>query len=331
MKSAFPKALSIVLIFLFVSYVRTNAATCTASTGNWSTVSTWSCGHVPTCGDSLVIPANTDVTVDVQVDLSACASAVQINVFGTLTFATGDKMKLPCGSHVYVQPGGHVNPGNGGGNSNLINICGTDIWTASYGPVSGPTTIQCCNPLPIELIAFDAVQSGPGITISWSTASETNNDYFTLERSMDGNTFSEVARISGAGTSSVTNIYSLSDPDPEDGVNYYRLTQTDFDGSTKSYPLIEAVFDDKNSCELTISTDQNGDLIVGFPNCMLNSSPDLELVDLSGRIVFDVNPQLNDNGGFIYTITHNDKMKTGVYFVKVITNENVYSSEVISR
>ena len=68
--------------------------------------------------------------------------------------------------------------------------------------------------------------------LDWSTASERNNDYFTIERSASGQDFEEVARVDGAGNSVSTVNYTDRDPWPLPGTSFYRLRQTDFDGTT---------------------------------------------------------------------------------------------------
>lgn len=83
-------------------------------------------------------------------------------------------------------------------------------------------------PLPVELISSEAVCEGQSSILSWSTASELNNDYFTVEVSEDGVIWREYARIDGAGSSAAKKDYEHKLDDP---FNYVRLSQTDFDGT----------------------------------------------------------------------------------------------------
>jgi hypothetical protein len=85
------------------------------------------------------------------------------------------------------------------------------------------------NPLPIQLKSFEAKPLANKVDIQWVTASELNNDYFTLERSSDGQEFAEVVRIPGKGTKQSESVYSFLDERPIIGKSYYRLKQTDFD------------------------------------------------------------------------------------------------------
>jgi hypothetical protein len=92
------------------------------------------------------------------------------------------------------------------------------------------------NPLPIDLLSFEAKRSGNKVDVKWTTAAEVNNDFFTLERSSDGVSYSAIAFIQGAGNSSSAINYVHSDMSPLNGTSYYRLRQTDFDGTSKVYP-----------------------------------------------------------------------------------------------
>ena len=86
-------------------------------------------------------------------------------------------------------------------------------------------------PLPISLINFRAVTNSAGeVSIMWQTATETNNDFFTIERSRNTTDWEVVTRIPGAGNSQTVQTYSEVDPTPYPGLSYYRLKQTDFDG-----------------------------------------------------------------------------------------------------
>lgn len=86
------------------------------------------------------------------------------------------------------------------------------------------------NPLPVELVAFTAEALDAEVTLRWTTASEVNNDYFAVQRSQDAESWEEVTRVEGAGTTSEKHTYETVDGLPYTGVSYYRLKQTDFDG-----------------------------------------------------------------------------------------------------
>ena len=94
--------------------------------------------------------------------------------------------------------------------------------------------------LPIRLAHFYARAGNSQAFLSWRTATETGNDYFSVERSADGRSFAEIGRVAGAGTSFEPRDYAFTDEHPLPGINYYRLRQTDFDG-TYSYSHVVTV------------------------------------------------------------------------------------------
>lgn len=91
-----------------------------------------------------------------------------------------------------------------------------------------------CYKTPIELLSFSGEAADEGNILSWTTASETDNRYFTLERSTNGGlSFEHVAQVAGAGTSSTMRDYKWIDLNAPSGTAYYRLSQTDLNGNTE--------------------------------------------------------------------------------------------------
>lgn len=96
---------------------------------------------------------------------------------------------------------------------------------------SGATCPDCTSILPIELTRFNAERDGDYVNLTWITATERNNDYFTVEQSENGFDFVVVGYMNGAGNSSTPLAYKLIDSSPTiDKISYYRLKQTDYDG-----------------------------------------------------------------------------------------------------
>ncbi|HNU32561.1 MAG TPA: hypothetical protein PKN75_03130 [Bacteroidia bacterium] len=91
-------------------------------------------------------------------------------------------------------------------------------------------SIQWANPLPIELLSFYVEKADNAVSCKWTTVSEENNDYFTVERTMDKINFEEIGKVNGAGNSKEVNTYSYTDKNPLSGQSFYRIRQTDFNG-----------------------------------------------------------------------------------------------------
>jgi hypothetical protein len=180
-------------------------------------------------------------------------------------------------------------------------------------------------PLPIELLQFDATLSGsqtdPVVDINWATASEEQNDYFTIERTLDFNYVTEIDRVPSQGSSSMIQKYYTVDNDPVMGkVNYYRLKQTDINGSTSFNDKwvavnvgLKEVFNInyvKNMTKLEV--------VFEYDN---NSKVDVVITDMTGREMyssagFGATPGLNllpidaegwANGAYIITLKDNER------------------------
>jgi len=103
--------------------------------------------------------------------------------------------------------------------------------------------IVTSSPLPVTLTSFTAQAVNNTVVLRWITASEINNDYFNIEKSTDGTEFTEVGKIKGSGTTSINHHYSLTDGSPANGVSYYRLKQTDIDGTTETFNTVAVKWD----------------------------------------------------------------------------------------
>lgn len=130
------------------------------------------------------------------------------------------------------------------GNVNMTgnsSVCGTGIATYS-GTLTTSGSANWCSSLPIELATFSGQWSEEGVILYWATASETNNDFFTVERCIDGHSFEAITELDGAGTSSNYKGYEYLDNSDLSSYEwvYYRIKQTDFDGKA-SYSNVVAV------------------------------------------------------------------------------------------
>ncbi|HKK39552.1 MAG TPA: T9SS type A sorting domain-containing protein, partial [Cryomorphaceae bacterium] len=102
----------------------------------------------------------------------------------------------------------------------------------SFSPFTIASDGPGSNILPITLLSFQASAKDITVQTSWITASEINNDFFTIERSKDGRFWEKVGTLDGAGDSHTELSYSFTDDRPYAGISYYRLKQTDFDGTS---------------------------------------------------------------------------------------------------
>jgi len=91
----------------------------------------------------------------------------------------------------------------------------------------------------VTLGDYKAYASGSGsVTVTWTTLTEVNNKYFTIDRSSDGSTFTTIDTVAGTNLAG-GHSYSFVDANPLKGNNYYRLSQTDFDGKTTQFNVLK--------------------------------------------------------------------------------------------
>lgn len=109
----------------------------------------------------------------------------------------------------------------------------TNTFYAASVNLSGST-------LPVTLISFAAVAQNGMVKLDWETASESNNNDFTVQRSADASNWSDVKEVKGSGNTSTVSYYNAYDENPLSGISYYRLKQTDMDGKS-SYSVIKTI------------------------------------------------------------------------------------------
>lgn len=90
--------------------------------------------------------------------------------------------------------------------------------------------------LPVELLSFTAKAEKNRVKLNWATAFEKNNSHFTIEKSADGLQWSKLASINSQGNGNVQQYYNYTDNYPVSGTSWYRLSQTDYDGKTETFP-----------------------------------------------------------------------------------------------
>ncbi len=137
-------------------------------------------------------------------------------------------------------------------------------------------------PLPIELVNFDARPIFNEVLVSWQTASEINNDFFTVEKSTDGENWSFVGEMEGAGNSTSLLSYQTTDKSPYMGLSFYRLKQTDFDGKF-SYSDVKTVNFITNINELIAFPNPTANVVtVQFPSIEIDA---IQVIDMKGNDV----------------------------------------------
>jgi hypothetical protein len=139
-------------------------------------------------------------------------------------------------------------------------------------------------PLPIDLLHFSATPKEGNVILDWTTASEINNDYFSIERSTDAIHFNEIARVNGAANSNQLISYQSVDEKPLKGLSYYRLRQTDFDGTTSHSNIETVMMDNMPAFDVSQPYCRESNLIFTVFNAPADFRVDI--LDISGRLIY---------------------------------------------
>lgn len=189
---------------------------------------------------------------------------------------------------------------------------------------------QANNPLPVELIAFNASPLVNSIMVAWSTASEINSDYFELQRSTNGIEFTTIANITSQGNSNVVSDYKFEDKDVvKNTIYFYRLKQVDKNGSYVYTEIRNAkIDDDSNIFVITPNPYKNETNFVIFLNS--NADVSIEVINVIGEVVStQINEKL-EKGMHQYTFSAKKLgLPAGIYNVKLNINGVITSKNMI--
>ncbi|MBI3521038.1 MAG: T9SS type A sorting domain-containing protein [Bacteroidetes bacterium] len=223
---------------------------------------------------------------------------------------------------------------NSGSNTLSANVKSpaTYTFTAYNGAVANGCSTQTvvtltttnCNLLPIELVSYSAKRINEEVKLDWQTLSEKGNDYFIVERSLNGIDFEEVKKIKGGGNSVRLINYAAIDQHPYNQITYYRLKQVDYNGQ---YVYSDIVSVDADNTKAFISniypnpTNSNFDFEFYSP---INGELVYEITDYTGRVLISKAYTVESGHSTLNTIM--EELPNGVYFLKVYFNKKDFYS-----
>ena len=216
---------------------------------------------------------NGDVDLGTNGDLSVSGSG-DVNIDGELT----------VGSSGSVSVDGNLD------STTIDNTAGGTVSDNSgTGTINSGTCTGTCDDvtLPVELVDFSVsyVEEASGVLVQWVTATEINNDFFTIERSSNGTDFEPIGTVSGAGNTAELLNYSFTDYPDFYGFVYYRLKQTDFDGVSETFAIVQVLVDRPEFARIYFSpTITSPAQIIGTPNVWGEiNQVNLKLIALNGK------------------------------------------------
>ncbi|MCX6291239.1 MAG: T9SS type A sorting domain-containing protein [Bacteroidetes bacterium] len=193
----------------------------------------------------------------------------------------------------------------------------------SFGTITFGSLTSMVNPLPIRLLDFSGKFIHEKIKLQWITATETNNDYFEVQRSQDGNNFESIAQVKGAGNSTMQLTYSIFDFHPFSGVNYYRLRQVDNDGKFSLSQVISVTNPDKNNFLQSLYPNPANEQLNFIFSSTETDQVKIEIMDETGKQVIIRDETVSESGPVISINT--SELAPGIYFARVSdVNENFW-------
>lgn len=179
-------------------------------------------------------------------------------------------------------------------------------------------------PLPVDLLHFSAHAKADHVELSWATASEINNDFFTIERSKDGYVFETVATVYGAGNSNEIIHYQINDDTAYTGASYYRLKQTDFDGTFSYSDLVNVEM--VANVQFRVYPNPVSEVAHLELSAQLLDAPfTLEVFELNGSLI---------NVPFTLANDHLIKLDTsglrkGVYMIRLLAGDQIFHTRLL--
>ena len=177
-------------------------------------------------------------------------------------------------------------------------------------------TNVCSALLPVELLSFSALCKNEKVICEWSTASEINNDYFSVEKNSDGKNWTEIGKVNGSGNSTTKMNYEFIDETTIAGsLIYYRLKQVDFDGRYEYFGPSAAIVSPSDDWNLILQNTASENELSGTLFLSKEDKIQLQICDVQGKIVMSNEFSFNKGNNLIKLNLEN--IEKGVYFIKL--------------
>ena len=176
---------------------------------------------------------------------------------------------------------------------------------------------QATTPMPVELMGLYGYNSGRENVINWKTQSETNSDYFDVERSSNGLDFYAIGKVQAKGQSTQIENYDFIDKSPYYPVSYYRLRQVDLDGQYKYSPMISIEIDGEKDIEIyRVYPNPTSDVATVEFSLSKNETTTVEVLNINGAVIYSESFEAKESNSI------NLKCKDwnqGLYFIRIVT------------
>ena len=220
--------------------------------------------------------------------------------------------------------GNYYWPANGGATTQAVTLNNTVVGNFIYSALDASSgnclqdifNVTVITVLPVTISSYTATLNNDRVLLNWSTAQEQNSSFFTIERSTDGIHFNFLGKVNATGNTNNTTNYQLIDYAPIEGVNFYRLSQTDMEGNTLYFETRKINYKTKKSFTADFIN-----VSAGHVNILINSSSidkmSMKVIDIQGKEMMKENFLVQPG-----IVTKNLHLLTGVYVVMLINSNN---------
>ncbi|MEO6541901.1 MAG: metallophosphoesterase [Ferruginibacter sp.] len=223
--------------------------------------------------------------------------------------------------------GGYYWPNNAGATTQAVTISNSAIGTFRY--IVRDSAVNICiadtfdvvvsvGTLPVVITSFTATLNQNKVSLDWATSQEINNSHFTLERSGDGVNFNFLAKVYGIGNSNTATNYKFIDGAPVNGVNYYRLSQTNIDGATKYFDIKTVTYRSNKDFYSAIYNTGKNKVNVNITSSKSDNIA-MQVIDMQGKTVMQFNIAVQ-NGSAVKQLTI---VPSGIYLIKLVNTKGV--------
>ncbi len=188
--------------------------------------------------------------------------------------------------------------------------------------------------LPVDLLSFTAYKKDDIVLLNWSTASEISNDFFSIERSVDGKTWSLLGKLKGKGNSSNTEDYLFMDREPVKDLSYYRLSQTDYYGKSEGFRILRlnpAKGLSQKSNLLNVSPNPFKESFSFEIHSPLSESAEMSLFTAQGDVIVKRTYAMRNGSNKLF-FSDNGLLSEGTYYIAVKSESGkLFSSKIVKR
>lgn len=265
-------------------------------------------------------------------DLISWATAVGLN---TASWSTDPMYALPNGSAALVDlapmAGSPLLSSGTPIAAVTIDITGMTRSTVNPSIGAGESTTS----LPVKWVRFTGKKQSEGVLLTWVTAGEINNNYFMVQRSEDGQTFTNIAKVKGKGTTTSTSTYTYSDGMLPTGVStlYYRLVQVDHDQKTETSAVVVVATAKQGQENVNVQVAPNPftDVTSVHVHTDKPGAATLKIVDMQGKEIVKRNVELQQGMNQFNIDELSSDAFFGIYFVTITTSSESYTQRLVKN